>query len=85
MNNKLSELQVKMIDNWNGEDVLSLYSNGSTSIQTFSSREEERFESIEFSCAMKKLDDLMIPRIDELNKEFSIVGRIMWLYRQSNI
>jgi len=84
MNSKLSELQIEGIKNWDGEKVLSIKPNGAYGLQDFAMAEEQRYNSTEFWCAMQKLDDLKIPRIEEeTGKTFSIVGRIVWLAKQN--
>ena len=51
---------------------------------TFAMSEKTKYDSTEFWCAMEKLDDLNVPRIDESNGEtYSIVGRIMRLYKDA--
>lgn len=48
------------------------------------SANEGSFNSIEYRCAMKKLDDLDVPRADPKNGEqYSIVGRINWLAKRN--
>jgi hypothetical protein len=44
--------------------------------------EEHYWRSTEFSCAMRKLDDLGIPRKDEEGETYSIVGRINLLAKR---
>lgn len=84
MNNNLSDLQIEGIKNWDGEKVLSIEPRGAYGLQDFAMKEEERYNSTEFWCAMQKLDDLKVPRIEEeTGKTFSIVGRIMWLAKQN--
>lgn len=76
----LSPLQIEAIEKWDGHEVLSLYPQGSVRIQTFEDSEEERFQSDEYFSATKKLDDLNVPRKERITeKEYSIVGRIVWL------
>ena len=84
MNSKLSELQIEGIKNWDGKKVLSIEPKGAYGLQDFEMREEQSYNSTEFWCAMQKLDDLKVPRIEEeTGKTFSIVGRIMWLAKQN--
>ena len=80
MNRRLSDIHIDLIKEWDGEDSIVIDPDGSGGYQSFSNREEQRYNSTEFWCAMKKLDDLKVPRVDESNGQtYSIVGRIMWL------
>lgn len=84
MNKNLTELQINGIKEWDGKKVLSINPSGSLLHQDFAIVEEQRYNSTEFWCAMKKLDDLKVPRIDIDNDQtYSIVGRIMWLSRNN--
>ena len=84
MNSKLSELQIEGIKNWDGNLVLSLEPRGAYGLQDFQLKEEEKYNSTEFCCAIQKLDDLNVQRIEEeTGKTFSIVGRIMYLVKQN--
>lgn len=83
MNKNLTELQINGIKEWDGKKVLSVYPRGSLGLQDFAIEEEQRYNSTEFWCAMKKLDDLKVPRIDMDNGQtYSIVGRIMLLSKK---
>jgi len=81
-NKNLSKLQIEDIENWDGKNVLLIYPNGNIGTKTFKTIADEEYNSTEFWCAMKKLDDLEVPRIDidHDNEAYSIVGRIMWLH-----
>lgn len=80
MNDNLTILQIDEINSWGGEEVLSLYPRGLVGKRSLQREQEMEYQSTEFWCAMKKLDDLGIPRIDKsLNKTYSIVGRIQWM------
>jgi hypothetical protein len=85
MNTKLSEIQKVVIQDWDGERILSISPNGSTHLQSFQSKQTESYQSEEFWCAMKVLDDLGIPRVDERGQTYSIVGRIMFMTRAQYI
>jgi hypothetical protein len=84
-NDKLTDIHIDGLNSWDGEKVISIYPNG-LSIQTFSVRAEQDHNSTEFWCAMEKLDDIGVSRIDPSNgKTYSIVGRIAWLTRNKTI
>ena len=86
MNDNLTELQKDGIKKWDGKEVLSLYpvANGGYGLMKMSTKNNESYQSTEFWCAMEKLDDLKVPRVDESNGEtYSVVGRIMWLSRNN--
>lgn len=85
-NSNLNELQIEAIENWDGNKILSINPNGSTTHQGFAERQQESYDATEFWCAMQKLDDLNVPRIDESNGQtYSVVGRIMWLAKNTNL
>lgn len=75
-----SDIQEDAIERWDGKNVLSLYPNGSYSVAKFADLAETEHESVEFQCAMQVLDDMGVPRKEEVTGEiYSIVGRIKWL------
>ena len=85
-NKKLLDIHIDGLNKWNGEKIISLYPKNGYGLQEFSMREEERYNSTEFWCAMKILDDLKVPRVNvENNQSYSIVGRIAWLTRNKVI
>lgn len=82
-NKNLSDLQIAEIEEWDGKNVLLIYPNGSAGAKAFKTVADEEYDSNEYWCAMKKLDDLKVPRIDNSCDEvYSIVGRIMWLHNK---
>lgn len=86
MSDKFNDIQEDAIERWDGNNVLSLYPNGSYSICKFGDLAEIEHESVEFQCAMQVLDDMRIPRKDsETGEIFSIVGRIKWLENSKRI
>lgn len=84
MSSKLSDAHTRAIERWDGEEVLLIFPNGSIGYESFKDHEEKRYDSGEFWCAMKHLDDLGVPRYDALDgRKYSIVGRIDWLMRNT--
>jgi len=52
------------------------------SFTSFEQLEKDKFQSEEFWCAMKILDDMKIPREDNEGKTYSLVGRIKQLHNK---
>lgn len=81
---KLNKLQKQAVNQWDGKSIISIYPNGTIQIQEFSINQQQSHAAESCECAMKKLDDLNVPRIDSsCGKEFSLIGRISWLQKNT--
>lgn len=72
----LSVNQAEQLLKWEGENVLLLSPQGGVEMQSFKEMAITKWQSEEFECAMKVLDDLEIPTQDSKGEKFSLVGRI---------
>jgi len=75
--------QAEQLLNWDGKNTLLLYPQGGVEMQSFKEMAINKWQSEEFECAMKVLDDLGIPTQDSEGEKFSLVGRIMALNNSS--
>ncbi len=86
---RISKLQQESIDGWLAKNekgmCLILYPDPNrVGYQSFSNMEWDKFDSTEFRCAMRYLDDLGVPRADDDGQEYSIVGRIKYLANEGH-